>query len=426
MDVLVATGKILSSIINDHISFGAALKAFREQKTGTKNEINMVGSLTHVSLKHLLASQNFLKTHLSVPLVPNEETYLIALISEVAFHHKLSDEVLNKSISELYAEDNSFSLTVEEVEILLTLVKATPNLLPLENDVTSEEYLSLKYNTPAWLVKMWGKMMSVAVLERYLKANQYRAPNTFRVNPLLTTRDFVLATDAKFSAGPATNSLIYTGNKSIRNHELVQKDFIYAQPLAESYVYDLINVKKLEDCLIYESRFNHSYLDLSYRSENKLKIDLAVAAKAREINLEYELTHAKIKNIFVFHSAPSSIITALRSKRDLVVVIPNNSQFDLIRKTPDYFLHFNQDDLDNYIFEAKTALEECAAFTRNGGQLLYLVNTCSNKEGHGLIEDFIMSHRDFSLVSEKQFLPIDEYKSTLYYALLSRKDVHNA
>ena len=119
MDVIVATGKILSSIINDHISFGAALKAFREQKTGTNNEINMVGSLTHVSLKHLLASQNFLKTHLSVPLVPNEETYLIALISEVAFHHKLSDEVLNKSISELYAEDNSFSLTVEEVEILL-------------------------------------------------------------------------------------------------------------------------------------------------------------------------------------------------------------------------------------------------------------------------------------------------------------------
>ena len=95
-------------------------------------------------------------------------------------------------------------------------------------------------------------------------------------------------------------------------------------------------------------------------------------------------------------------------------------KFFLLRNTPDYFIHFDQNSLDGLIKDQQTAIEECSKFIEDGGYLVYYVATISEKESHGIIEKFLNEHSNFSLVSEKRIFPFSEYDSSGYYAILRK------
>jgi 16S rRNA (cytosine967-C5)-methyltransferase len=103
-------------------------------------------------------------------------------------------------------------------------------------------------------------------------------------------------------------------------------------------------------------------------------------------------------------------------------VIPNCSKFDLIRSLPDFFIHFKQSELDDYIKEQTAAMEESSRFVVEGGLLVYGVNTINHKEGTYLVQEFIRKHPEFKLILEKQYLPFDEFNTALYVAALRKKN----
>ena len=100
--------------------------------------------------------------------------------------------------------------------------------------------------------------------------------------------------------------------------------------------------------------------------------------------------------------------------------MPANTNFDELRRSPDYFNRIKQDALDGFIANQKLALHDASEFVEDGGELVYVVTTMNKKETVQIADDFIKNHPDFTLVEQKQFLPFDKYDSTYYFAIFRK------
>ena len=103
-------------------------------------------------------------------------------------------------------------------------------------------------------------------------------------------------------------------------------------------------------------------------------------------------------------------------------VIPESSNFFLLRNTPDYFIHFEQSSLDELIANENVSLNESATFVEDGGYLTYITFTASLKETYGIIKTFLINHPEFTMVDDSQIFPFSEYDTTLFYAILKKEN----
>ena len=125
-------------------------------------------------------------------------------------------------------------------------------------------------------------------------------------------------------------------------------------------------------------------------------------------------------HIYTYESAYSGLITCLSKKVHTLICMPKSTTFDFLRSTPDYFLRVKQEQLDEIIATELASLEECANFVEEGGELVYMIPTLSRKESNNLVDNFLVKHKDFQLVEERQFFPFEIYDSCLYFARLKK------
>lgn len=129
-------------------------------------------------------------------------------------------------------------------------------------------------------------------------------------------------------------------------------------------------------------------------------------------------------NVYDCSSGSSGlVITCLSNKVHTMFVLPKNSSFDLLRSTPDYFLKIKPEQLDSFIQGQLSALKECNPFLEDDGELIYLIPTIAKKEGHKVIETFLLDHPHYTLLEEKQYMPFEEMDSCLYFAHLKKREV---
>ena len=73
-------------------------------------------------------------------------------------------------------------LDKEQIYALYKFVKSTNEIIPNELDKSSPEYLSYRYNTPAWIIRMWQKQYGKGVVFKTLKVNYRQSVPSIRVN----------------------------------------------------------------------------------------------------------------------------------------------------------------------------------------------------------------------------------------------------
>ena len=145
----------------------------------------------------------------------------------------------------------------------------------------------------------------------------------------------------------------------------------------------------------------------------------------KELKENYELLSLKknygIKSLFFSEANSDSLKAIISKKQDLFIVFPKSSEFEKARTNPDYFITFNQDNLDSLINNELSDLENVLEFLEEKATLVYCVRTLGNKETTEIIAKFLEKHPEFELIEEKQYLPSMEENSLLYYAILRKK-----
>lgn len=403
---------ILNKIISEDITFSAALKSVYKKYNVAPNSRSNISALLGCELRHHYLLDNLIKRYIN-DVDFDSTVYLRFLITNKLFLKRFND-------SELYALAVK-NLDKEQVDKLLEFVSSTKEIIPEDMDKTSPEYLSLRFNTPAWVIRMWQKQYGKGLVFKVLKANYRSSIQTVRVNNQLTTSFELLDKRSDFNLSLVEDILVYTGKGSPKALEEFKQGKIFQMRMATKYVIDRMEAEPIKGIAIYSDVNNNIVFDLIARFGNNVKVDYVNNHVQSFYENKKVIEERGYNGIAQYNASSSSIITCISRPVDSVFCLCKGTSFDSLRSAPDYFLRIKQEKLDSIIKEELDALSECSKIVERDGKLVYMVPTLSKKESTNLIAKFLTDHEDFELVEEKQFFPFDPYDSCLYYAIIKRK-----
>ena len=417
MNELTLVSQVLSQIIDQNLHFSDALKNVVQQSPIPVSQ-GLIRSLTSCELHH-----HRLLEHVVNRFVPNlskeDRLYIQAAIGNNVFVRRLP---LQDVVIDLQTFLTNRQISKPITDNLLALASPGKSLIDPQVKENSIPYISIKFNTPEWLVLMWVKHFGFALTLKILATNNKPVLQACRVNTLRTTTEKLLASYPELAETPVEDTVIYQSKEPLKNHPAYAQNLIFQQRLAITDImkqFSFDNVKG--EMLLVETRPQALYLELPIYTEQKIRINVVTNSIERKLAMQKSIQSFQLKNIVLYESEPKGLVTYLSKKQDVVLVVPQCSKFDLIRSLPDFFIHFRQENLDTLIASQKEALFESSQFVEEGGLLFYGVNTLNHKEGKILIEEFLESNPHFKLIQEFQYYPFDKHNTALYVAAMRKQ-----
>lgn len=105
---------------------------------------------------------------------------------------------------------------------------------------------------------------------------------------------------------------------------------------------------------------------------------------------------------------------------DAVLVDAPCTNTGVLRRRPEAKWRFTKDSLMEAASLQRALLDSCSSVVRPGGRLVYSICSIEPEEGETLIERWINSHKDFSIVKSEYLLPPGKGSDGGYSALLLR------
>lgn len=417
MDAYIAARLALKEIIANDVLFSTALKkALTEYPLPPEDESFMRALVSCELHHHLLLSR--LVSDSNLPFSADDRFMVLLVLSNILF---LKRRPVAESMDFLVHEVCPAGSPIEESALrgFVSSLGDAAMVMPKSIPEDSETYLSLKYNTPEWLIRMWKKHYGQPVTLKILSANTRPVVPACRVNTLVTTRDEILK-DSDFVAGPIEDTVVYRGQSPLKKKRQYLECQVFQQRFGVTHIIDSLHFEARQNVLIYEERPNAVYIEIAVCGKNEVVLNVAANSMERRLDIRKAARDYNIQNIEVFESTPNLLVTHVSTPMDCVIYIADCSKFDLIRSLPDFFIHFRQSNLDALIAKQNASIEECAQLVAPGGRLCYAVNTINNKESHQLMNDFLARHPDYTLENERQYLPFDQFNMALYFAVLRK------
>ena len=311
-------------------------------------------------------------------------------------------------------------LPKEKVDALVDYLNTADEIIPSTIDRSSPQYLSLRFNTPAWIIKMWQKQYGMGLLIKVLKTNYRHSIPAVRINTSVIDSESFFRKYVDFAPSGVEGIAFYNGKGSPKQLKEFHDYTIFFMRTATKYVIDRLEIEPMRGVAIYSEMPNNIHLDMMTRFDNKLHMEMLTNHYPHYLDVKKSLEHFNYPKVAIYEAGYSSLITCLAEPVGTVFCLPKSSGLDLLRSAPDYFLRIKQDQLDGLIANELASLQECAKFVEVGGSLVYMVATICKKESSGLIGTFLFNNQNYELVEERQFFPFDSYDSCLYYAILRR------
>lgn len=278
------------------------------------------------------------------------------------------------------------------------------------------EYLSIYYNTPIWIIKMWENHYGKEQTLNILKANALQPPLAVRVNIHQASKELLLNNPDFIEGKLAKNSMIYQGSEAIASINEAKQGLISIQDESSQYVVEVLdpkeNDKVLDMCAAPGSKTQY-ISELMNNTGKVLAID--IHPHRVEIMKKY-LSELKLSNItcVCYDSLKLHEKTKLLNSFDKVLLDAPCLGLGVIRRKPDILHEITKDNLDSICQIQQKLLEEAYLMCKEKGEIVY--STCSiNKfENDSQIISFLGKHKDVKRVFEKQIFPSD-YDSDGFY-----------
>lgn len=414
MKELELANKVLTSILTDDVSFKKALKEVFPFNSKDKEYTSVVSSLTGCELRHHLLFLEVAKVF-SPELTNEEKNLLLLALSNYYFLKKLPNDEVEAYLKEVLKDKYT-----EETASLFHKEGTASDLLTMEK--TSLDYISIRFNTPRWLIKMWAKHYGRGVAFRILKANSFPTKNMVRLNTLIE-KDPAIDHEDLFVPSDVKDMYQYVGKMSLRKTEVYKNDGVFLLKPVIKELFDQYVDPTLNEYTLYSGADDSLFNEMIVRSELKKGINVVVPSIDKRLEMMRWIRTRKAKNINFFQA--DNLIayqTGISNKQNLIVVNPISSSFEKIRMYPDYLLHFKREEFDGIIAHQKEVLNDMSTFVNNGGTILYIVDTMNKKETVDVVNGFIAEHPDFSIVEQRQIFPFEKEDASLYYAVMKMKD----
>ena len=420
--ILQLSTEAIKNIIIDKKTFPKALKGAFENAEVIPEVKSNVAAFVGCVLRHYYVFERFVIDNFE-KLKIEQVIQIYLVLANKLFLKRLDNNACLALLEEEFKKADT-PYDKEKNEDLFQKVGGEIPLIPESVDKGSYEFLSLRFNTPLWLVKMWIKHYGRGLTYKILKANSRPSSLSVRVNTVLTSKEELLEKhENSLSSSEVEDMLIYKKRSSIRKESFNRENLVFPESLSMKYLFDLLEIDKLKTTAIYAHDYNSSYLELAVRLKNNIKFDVIVPGGRDLYQYRSGIANFKLsKRIKVYECSITGLISVLSEPVSNFIVFPKSSNFELLRSDPDYFLHFESEAMDELVQIQMTTLKECSKFVENGGCLIYVIPTISKKEGTYTVSNFIKNNPEFKLLVEKQIFPFESFDSCLYFAIISKEE----
>ena len=416
--------KVLKTILKENEFFTVALK--KNSNSIKKDEIVSVSSLCGLFLRNyyfirVLAANVFNTTDVE-PMIYIGLAYVNNSYKKIVDTNETLKFLANKlALYEIKVTDE-----VKETfnKVLVTkkdyLKEVFSNKLAKgDSQKTGFKYLSARNNLPEWvvktLVKQYGRDLSIKTINAMTKMpKQFGYINSLLVKEV--TDD--LKKDFKVIDG---NFMEYTLTSSIRKNGYVRNGDILPLQVAEyEFLKSLPAINNGFIAYYFEEK-EALYSMISNRYLPTNKVSLLTPSQKNNSELFTKINPSKPANLDIYNSDESGIISHLSEKQDLVVFMPKSSNLELLRRTPEYGILFDTNNLDGIIENELNGLSDITQYVKDGGYLAYAVSTFNIKETIILVKNFLSKHPEYTLEKEKIYFPFEKENSVFYFAIFKRK-----
>ena len=406
--------KILNQVLDDHLPFSEALRLTFQSTPELRPMRANVSGLLGCELRHHLLFTYLLK---EIDLTEEEKRIAsLGLANDYFFRHYERD-VMDEAIKEKLGEEK-FALLAP----LYEKVGNPDSYIPESISRSSNLYLSLRYNAPEWVLKIF-QHFGFGNTYRTLKKFSRPASSVLRVKGGVSLDE--VTANPEFSPRSDFADLVdYHGKTSLRRNELVRAEKLFEiKPFAKK-VLDEYAVNPPKEILLYNGSDScFLELELIEKYGESIGMNIAVPDLAKKAPVLRAIQKKGLHNVNLFAAPNGETLTSAVSRpAELVLVAPRSTSFDDIPSAPDFFLQFDKDEMDKIIEGEAASLENAAPFVEEGGKLLYLVFTISKKEGHMTIAKFLQTHPEFKLLEEKQHFPFEEPGNAAFLAVFEKKE----
>lgn len=414
MQELDLSEKVLADIVENDVAFSESLRKIFQADASLRPLRSTVAGLVGCELRHHL-----LFAYLSDPLTDfsvEEKRFFALALADAYFFKRIPLDALKEALKTRLGEAKMAAM-----EPFLAKADKPEEFIPVDLNKSSNKYLSLRYNTPEWVLKIW-EHYGYGTTYKILKKNSHQNTTSIRVRSSLISPEELLNNNPDYAKTPVDGMLYYGGKNPLRKLPEFHDEKIFPERLATKAVLDKFHLEEPAELFIFNGNADSSLLKEAIETYgSSLGLNLGVYDTKDYADVTKMIQSLNLKNVNFFGALPSAMEAAISKPQDLVICAPNSSNFDLIREYPDYLLHFKKEGMDLLFQKEKEMLEGTAKFVAEGGTFLYMIYTISKKEGHMTIEDFLQNHTEFKLVREAQLFPYEELDTALYYAVLKKE-----
>lgn len=416
--------KVLKTILKENEFFTIALK--KNSNSIKKDEIVSVSSLCGLFLRNyyfirVLVANVFNTTDVE-PMIYIGLAYVNNSYKKIVDTNETLKFLANKlALYEIKVTDEvkeTFNKVLVSKKDYLKEVFSN-KLAKGDSQKTGFKYLSARNNLPEWvvktLVKQYGRDLSIKTINAMTKMpKQFGYINSLLVKEI--TDD--LKKDFKVING---NFMEYTLTSSIRKNGYVRNGDILPLQVAEyEFLKSLPAINNGFIAYYFEEK-EALYSMISNRYLPTNKVSLLTPSQKNNSELFTKINPSKPANLDIYNSDESGIISHLSEKQDLVVFMPKSSNLELLRRTPEYGILFDTNNLDGIIENELNGLSDITQYVKDGGYLAYAVSTFNIKETIILVKNFLSKHPEYTLEKEKIYFPFEKENSVFYFAIFKRK-----
>jgi 16S rRNA C967 or C1407 C5-methylase (RsmB/RsmF family) len=413
--------EILNSILDDKVSFADALKEKFQKDVAVRPLRPFVAGLVGCELRHhLLFTYLIDEIEKNVPegeakLEENERRFLALTMGNDFFYRHIEADTANEAFKAMLSDQAKY----DRFASFLAKSSTTSDIIPESISRSSEQYLSLRYNTPFWTIKIW-KHFGYGALYKTLRKFARPENNYLRVRTSLISVEEVLK-NPDFVATSVQGILLYQGKAPLRKLDIYREGKVFLERPLTKTVFEEHKVAEPSEILLYNGTGDSSLeKELIETYGGAIGLNLGTPDVEKKMDVSKMIKDLGLHNVNFYSAEPLSMEAAISKKQDVVFCVPESTNFDRVRSTPDFLLNFDKGKMDGILENETNALYGCAKFVEVNGVLVYMVYTISKKEGPSKVYSFLRDHSDFKLESEKQHFPYEESDTALYVAVLRR------
>src|SRR5574344_2132150 len=252
MEELDLSLTILSDILDNDVPFNEALRKVFQADVNKRPLRSLVAGLVGCELRHHLLF-SYLTASLTT-YTEEEKRFLALAIGDLYFVKRIPEDDIKTALKTKLG-DEKFALA----DPLIAKENDPANFIPPELAKSSNKYLSLRYNTPEWVLKIW-EHFGYGTTYKVLKKNNRPLVNSVRVRANMITPEQLMNNNPDYAKSPVANMLFYGGKTPLRKLPEYLAEQVFLEKLATKKIFDEYKVEEPSEVFLFNGNADSSTL----------------------------------------------------------------------------------------------------------------------------------------------------------------------